>query len=175
MKKIFKSRVFAFILGAILFGSIGVVSAYTILANDIGYTPSNTTWEVSNVKDAIDDLYSKNISIDKLLDSNIASGDTSTVTANYTNPNSTPEKIIVVLNWFSSNMGGSVSSPDISITGDISNLHQISDIKSSLSRYMYNYVYTGTLAGNGNISASLKGNGGASSYGGEYVSIYSVR
>ena len=81
----------------------------------------------------------------------------------------------VVLNWFSSNMGGSVSSPDISITGDISNLHQISDIKSSLSRYMYNYVYTGTLAGNGNISASLKGNGGAGSYGGEYVSIYSVR
>lgn len=59
MKKIFKSRVFAFVLGALLFGSIGVVSAYTILANDIGYTPSNTTWEVDNVKDAIDDLYTK--------------------------------------------------------------------------------------------------------------------
>ena len=59
MKKIFKSRVFAFVLGALLFGSIGVVSAYTILANDIGYTPSDTTWEVDNVKDAIDELYIK--------------------------------------------------------------------------------------------------------------------
>ena len=44
-----------------IFGSIGVVSAYTILANDIGYTPKDTTWEVDNVKDAIDDLYSNSI------------------------------------------------------------------------------------------------------------------
>ena len=61
MKKIVKSRVFAFILGAILFGSIGVVSAYTLFANDIGYTPNDATWEVSNVKDAIDDLYEKGV------------------------------------------------------------------------------------------------------------------
>ena len=59
MKKIFKSRIFTFILGAILFGGIGVVSAYTIFANDIGYTPKDTIWKVDNVKDAIDDLYSK--------------------------------------------------------------------------------------------------------------------
>ena len=65
MKKIFKSRIFAFILGAILFGGIGVVSAYTILANDIGYTPKDTTWkksngeDITNVKDAIDELYIK--------------------------------------------------------------------------------------------------------------------
>ena len=60
MKKIFKkSNIFAFILGALIFGSIGVVSAYTIFANDIGYTPKDTTWEVDNVKDAIDELYMK--------------------------------------------------------------------------------------------------------------------
>ena len=65
MKKIFKSRVFAFVLGALLFGSIGVVSAYTILANDVGYTPKDTTWkksngeDITNVKDAIDELYIK--------------------------------------------------------------------------------------------------------------------
>lgn len=58
MKKIFrKSNIFAFVLGAIIFGGIVGVSAYTILANDIGYTPKDTTWEVDNVKDAIDDLY----------------------------------------------------------------------------------------------------------------------
>ena len=62
MKKIFKkSNIFAFIIGALIFGSIGVVSAYTIFANDIGYTPSDTTWDVDNVKDAIDDLYIKMI------------------------------------------------------------------------------------------------------------------
>lgn len=72
MKKIFKkSNIFAFILGAIIFGSIGVVSAYTIFANDIGYTPKDTTWkksngeDITNVQDAIDILYDKsNISSD---------------------------------------------------------------------------------------------------------------
>ena len=66
MKKIFrKSNIFSFLLGAILFGGIGVVSAYTILANNIGYTPKDTTWkktngeDITNVKDAIDDLYDK--------------------------------------------------------------------------------------------------------------------
>ena len=63
MRKILKkNNIFAFILGAIIFGSIGVVSAYAIFANDIGYTPKDTTWEVDNVKDAIDDLYAKSSS-----------------------------------------------------------------------------------------------------------------
>ena len=58
MKKIFKkSNIFAFILGALIFGGIVGVSAYTIFADDIGYTPKDTNWEVDNVKDAIDDLY----------------------------------------------------------------------------------------------------------------------
>lgn len=66
MKKIFKkSNIFSFILGAVIFGGIVGVSAYTILANDIGYTPSDTTWkksngeDITNVKDAIDELYTK--------------------------------------------------------------------------------------------------------------------
>ena len=57
MKRILKkSNIFSFLLGAVIFGSIGV-AASTIFANDIGYTPKDTTWEVDNVKDAIDDLY----------------------------------------------------------------------------------------------------------------------
>jgi len=66
MKKLFKkSNIFSFILGAIIFGGIVGVSAYTILANDIGYTPSDSTWkksngdDITNVKDAIDELYIK--------------------------------------------------------------------------------------------------------------------
>ena len=66
MKKIFKkSNIFSFLLGALIFSSITAVSAYTILANDIGYTPEDTTWkksngkDITNVKDAIDELYLK--------------------------------------------------------------------------------------------------------------------
>ena len=69
MEKILKSRIFTFILGVIIFGSIGVVSASVLYqANEIGYTPKDSTWEVDNVKDAIDDLYTKsNISSSNLI------------------------------------------------------------------------------------------------------------
>ena len=44
-------------LGAIIFGSISVVSAYAILAGNIEYSPKDTTWEVDNVESALNDLY----------------------------------------------------------------------------------------------------------------------
>lgn len=66
MKKIFrKSNIFSFLLGAVIFGGIVGVSAYSVLANNIGYTPSDSTWkksngeDITNVKDAIDELYTK--------------------------------------------------------------------------------------------------------------------
>ena len=65
MKKIGKSHIFAFVLGAILFSGITGVAAYTMLASDIGYTPEDSTWkksngeDITNVKDAIDELYNK--------------------------------------------------------------------------------------------------------------------
>ena len=65
MKKIIKNPIFTFILGAVIFGGIVGVSAYTIFANDIGYTPKDSTWkksngeDITNVKDAIDELYNK--------------------------------------------------------------------------------------------------------------------
>ena len=57
MKKIIKNPIFIFILSAIIFGSMGVALAATILAKDVSYTPSNTNWKVDNVGDAIDELY----------------------------------------------------------------------------------------------------------------------
>ena len=76
MKKVLKSRIFAFIVGSIIFGSIGVVSAYTILANDIGYTSKDTTWKVDNVKDAIDDLYTNANTTITVLNNQISNKDT---------------------------------------------------------------------------------------------------
>ena len=68
MKKFIKSKISAFIFGAILFSSVTGVFAYNILAKDIEYTPSDETWSVNNVKSAIDELYgtSKTINIDEL-------------------------------------------------------------------------------------------------------------
>lgn len=61
-----KSNVISFLLGAIIFGSVGVVSAYSLLAKDIGYNPKDNAWKkangdnITNVKEAIDELYSLN-------------------------------------------------------------------------------------------------------------------
>ena len=52
MRKILKSKIFLFILTAIIFTGIGVFAATTVSSHDITY--KNTT-----VEDAIDDLYSK--------------------------------------------------------------------------------------------------------------------
>ena len=57
MKKIFTNSVFMFILGAVIFSGITSVVALTFFAGDIIYEPSKTEWEVSNVKEALDDLY----------------------------------------------------------------------------------------------------------------------
>lgn len=56
MKKIINNPIFTFILGALIFGVAGV-SAYTMLANSISYTPKNSAWKVNNVEDALDSLY----------------------------------------------------------------------------------------------------------------------
>ncbi|MBR1416925.1 MAG: hypothetical protein IJ572_03820 [Bacilli bacterium] len=87
MKKIFiKSNIFSFLLGAILFGSIGIVSAYTIFANDIGYTSKDEDWEVENVNDAIDDLHNrvKKINLDNLVTEEIYTNHVSGATYTYT-------------------------------------------------------------------------------------------
>ena len=65
MVKIDKSHVFAFLIGAITFGCIGVALAYSIFASDVGFTPRDTTWkdtngdDIENVASALDDLHKK--------------------------------------------------------------------------------------------------------------------
>ena len=56
--KVLKSRIFAFILGGIIFSAIGVF-AYAYNAGQITYTPKDSNWKVNNVKSAIDDLNGK--------------------------------------------------------------------------------------------------------------------
>lgn len=65
MKKIIKNNLLGFIIGGIVFSSMGVVLAYAVLAKDVSYTPKDSSWkksngeDITNVKDAIDELYNK--------------------------------------------------------------------------------------------------------------------
>ena len=60
MKNIFrKSNIFSFILGAVIFGSIGAVSAYALLAKDVSFNPSDSTWKAKDVASALDELYER--------------------------------------------------------------------------------------------------------------------
>ena len=56
MKKVLKNPVFTFILGAIIFSSIGIVFAYSYTADEVEYSPSDTTWEVNDTSAALDSL-----------------------------------------------------------------------------------------------------------------------
>ena len=52
-----KKSIMGFILGSIIFSRITSVAAYSILAKGISYTPSNTNWEVDDMSDVLDALY----------------------------------------------------------------------------------------------------------------------
>ena len=62
MKKILKSKLFSFLLFAVIFTSIGV-AASTLLASNVEYSPQDSSWKkengenIENVQDAIDELY----------------------------------------------------------------------------------------------------------------------
>ena len=57
--KIIKNPIFTFILGAIIFSSITGVIAYNLTSDKIGFEPDDEDWNVENVEEAINDLYSK--------------------------------------------------------------------------------------------------------------------
>ena len=59
MKKLLNSKLFFFILGALVFGTASAVFAYDYVATNIGFTPLDTNWSASNVKDALDSLNTK--------------------------------------------------------------------------------------------------------------------
>ena len=79
MKKVLKSRMFAFLIGAIIFGSIGVYAASEIFASSVTYSNTNSGLQneegnaVDNVQDAIDVLYKKADGFNSVIDTSIGS------------------------------------------------------------------------------------------------------
>ena len=78
-----KKLITGFILGIITCS--GIVYAANYLASDISYEPTDASWEVSNVNDALNDLYNMKMELDNLKSlgtaeaSDIASGETAVV------------------------------------------------------------------------------------------------
>ena len=56
MKKIFKNPLFTFILGAIIFGGISTTFAYSLIANNVEFIPTDNNFDVDNVSDALDNI-----------------------------------------------------------------------------------------------------------------------
>lgn len=56
IRNFFKSNIFSFILGGILFSSVTVYAAI-INSKDVSYSPDNSSFKVDNVKTALDFLY----------------------------------------------------------------------------------------------------------------------
>lgn len=62
MEKIYKKSLFVTLLiGGVLFTGIGVYATTKYLAKDISFTPSNTNWKVSNIEEALNQLYEKQV------------------------------------------------------------------------------------------------------------------
>ena len=60
MKNFLKTRIFAFILGALIFSGITIASAYSLFASQIGYSPdwkASDGFDITNVEQAMNELY----------------------------------------------------------------------------------------------------------------------
>lgn len=57
LKKIFKNKIFIFIIGGILFSSISVIAATYFPGDDVSYDNSKSGLKSTNVQSAIDELY----------------------------------------------------------------------------------------------------------------------
>ena len=53
-----KNNIFGFIIGIVVASSVSVIAATVYYSNQVSYTPTDTTWNVENVKDALDELRS---------------------------------------------------------------------------------------------------------------------
>ena len=53
-----KKYLIGIIIGLII-SSTGIVVGYNLNSNDISFTPENNNWQVSNVEEAVNDLYDK--------------------------------------------------------------------------------------------------------------------
>ncbi|MBR1718086.1 MAG: hypothetical protein IJ715_02305, partial [Bacilli bacterium] len=54
-----KKYIVGLLVGILLSGTVVFAANYLYHANEVSYTSNNKNWDVDNVKDALDELYSK--------------------------------------------------------------------------------------------------------------------
>lgn len=57
MKKFMKNNILGFLLGGIIFGGISVGATILYNSNEVSYIPNDSSFDVSNVKEALDQLH----------------------------------------------------------------------------------------------------------------------
>ena len=97
MKKILSNRLFIFIISGVFFASVTLYAANIYYANEVKYTPSDSSWNVTNVNDALNNLYSMKTELDTIKGigdataGDIASGKTAVVKGEKVTGTSTSE------------------------------------------------------------------------------------
>ena len=57
MKRLYKHPLLMFILGGLFFSTFTAYATYAILSSGVSYQPKDSSWNVDNVEDALDELY----------------------------------------------------------------------------------------------------------------------
>ena len=84
-KLINKNTLFGFIIGLTVMGIVGVSAATLYYSNEVSYKPTDTTWNVDNVKDALDELHEKSSDLpDELTISGTPTWNINSTKSNYT-------------------------------------------------------------------------------------------
>ena len=97
MKKMLSNRLFIFIISGVFFASVTLYAANIYYANEIKYTPTDSSWNVTNVNDALNNLYSMKTELDTIKGigdataGDIASGKTAVVKGEKVTGTSTSE------------------------------------------------------------------------------------
>jgi len=93
MKKLFNVKIIViFIIGFIIFGSIGIYGANVYHSNSIEYSPTDSSWNVSNVEEAINDL-------NRIVNNNISNFTGNIITVGLFSSNQTVSVKEIVSNW----------------------------------------------------------------------------
>ena len=64
LNKIKSNSLFTFILGGLIFGCIGIYGSNVYESDTIEYIPTDNSWGVNNVNEAINSLYSIKTNLD---------------------------------------------------------------------------------------------------------------
>lgn len=151
MKKI----IFGIITGMILCG--GLVYAASYLASDVTYKPDDETWNVSNVKDALDSLYENAASNNGAMSAKKYSNTgTTSQTTTFEETVTSSKKMMIILQTISSNATGESSAVSVTVNGEEQTL---TDLGASAPIYDSKYVIL-SLKENDVVVATAKRNKG---------------